>query len=101
MFSLFWCYLLLDPRSGMDKNQEFNRSLANAILSVVLQKCSEKYAMAREKVELNPLWSWHNVAHRQGFGSGSAWIRINFSCRIRILIQIADPDPGGQNDPQK
>ncbi len=46
---------------------------------------------------------------KQGFGSvsgfGSAWIRINLSCwiRIRIRIQIADPDPGpgGQNDPQK
>ncbi len=37
---------------------------------------------------------------RQGFGSGSAWIRINLSfwIRIRIRIQIADPDPdlGGQ-----
>jgi hypothetical protein len=34
----------------------------------------------------------------QGFGSGSAWIRINLSCWIRIRIQIADPvpDPGGQ-----
>ncbi len=31
----------------------------------------------------------------QGFGSGSAWIRINLSywIRIRIHIQIADPDP--------
>jgi hypothetical protein len=29
-------------------------------------------------------------------GSGSAWIRINLSCWIRIRIQIADPDPGGQ-----
>jgi hypothetical protein len=41
----------------------------------------------------------------QGFGSGSAWIRINLSCwiRIRIRIQIADPDPdpGGKNDPKK
>ncbi len=41
---------------------------------------------------------------RQGFGSGSvsgsgsAWIR---SCWIRIRIQIADPDPGGQKWPQK
>ncbi len=33
----------------------------------------------------------------QGFGSGSAWIRSNLSCWIRIRIQIADPDPGGQN----
>jgi hypothetical protein len=35
---------------------------------------------------------------RLGFGSGSAWIRINLSCWIRIRIQIADPDPdpGGQ-----
>ncbi len=36
-------------------------------------------------------------------GCGSAWIRINLICwiRIRIRIQIADPDPvpGGQNDP--
>jgi hypothetical protein len=36
----------------------------------------------------------------QGFGSGSvsgsAWIRINLSCWIRIRTQIADPDPGGQ-----
>ncbi len=30
---------------------------------------------------------------KQGFGSGSAWIRINLSCWIRIRIQIADPDP--------
>jgi hypothetical protein len=37
----------------------------------------------------------------QGFGSGSAWIRINLSCWIRIRIQIADPDPGGQKLPQK
>jgi hypothetical protein len=41
----------------------------------------------------------------QGFGSGSAWIRINLSCwiRIRIRIQIADPDPdpGGQKLPTK
>jgi hypothetical protein len=36
--------------------------------------------------------------HTQGFGSGSAWIRINLSCWIRIRIKIADPDPdpGGQ-----
>ncbi len=32
----------------------------------------------------------------QGFGSGTAWIRNNLSCWIRIRIQIADPDPGGQ-----
>jgi hypothetical protein len=34
----------------------------------------------------------------QGFGSGSAWIRINLSCWIRIPIRIpiADPDLGGQ-----
>jgi hypothetical protein len=34
----------------------------------------------------------------QGFGSGSAWIRINLSCWIRNSIQNADPDPdtGGQ-----
>ncbi len=40
---------------------------------------------------------------KQGFGSGSAWIRINLSCwiRIRIRIQIADPDPGGQKWPTK
>jgi hypothetical protein len=33
-----------------------------------------------------------------GSGSGSAWIRNNLSCwiRIRICIQIADPYPGGQ-----
>ncbi len=40
---------------------------------------------------------------RQGFGSGSAWIRINLSCWIRIRIQIADPDPdpgGGKNYPK-
>jgi hypothetical protein len=30
---------------------------------------------------------------RQGFGSGSAWIRINLSCWIRIQE--------GKNDPQK
>jgi hypothetical protein len=29
-------------------------------------------------------------------GSGSAWIRNNLSCWIRIRIQIADSDPGGQ-----
>jgi hypothetical protein len=35
---------------------------------------------------------------RQGFVSGSACIRINLSCWIRIRIQLADPDPdpGGQ-----
>ncbi len=47
---------------------------------------------------------WNPLQCRnQGFGSGSAWIRINLSCWIRIRIQIADPDPdpGGQNDPQK
>ncbi len=42
---------------------------------------------------------------KQGFGSGSGsvsgWIRINLSCWIRIRIQIADPDPGGQKWPQK
>jgi hypothetical protein len=43
----------------------------------------------------------------QGFGSasGSAWIRINLSCwiRIGIRIQIADPapDPGGKKWPTK
>ncbi len=39
----------------------------------------------------------------QGFGSGSAWIRINLSywIRIRIRIQIADPDPGGEKRPTK
>jgi hypothetical protein len=39
----------------------------------------------------------------QGCGSGSAWIRINLSCWIRIRIQIADPvpDPGGQKLPTK
>ncbi len=39
----------------------------------------------------------------QGFGSGSAWIRIDLSCWIRIRIQIADPDPdpGGQKLPTK
>ncbi len=37
----------------------------------------------------------------QGFESGSAWIRINLSCWIRIRIQIADPDPGGQKLPTK
>ncbi len=35
-------------------------------------------------------WAW-----RQGCGSGSAWIRINLSCWIRIRIQK------GKNDPQK
>jgi hypothetical protein len=39
-----------------------------------------------------------NLKNIQGFGSGSAWIRINLSCwiRIRIRIQIADLDTGGQ-----
>ena len=39
-----------------------------------------------------------STSRNQGFGSvsGSAWIRINLSCWIRIRIQIADPDPGGQ-----
>ncbi len=39
----------------------------------------------------------------QGCGSGSAWIRINLSCwiRIRIRIPYADPDPGGQKWPTK
>jgi hypothetical protein len=37
-------------------------------------------------------------SRHQGFGSGSAWIRINLSCWIRFRIQIAgpDPDPAGQ-----
>jgi hypothetical protein len=45
------------------------------------------------------------ITLNQGFGSGSAWIRINLSCwiRIRVRIQIADPDPdpGGQKLPTK
>jgi hypothetical protein len=48
--------------------------------------------------------SWlKRLKNEQGFGSGSAWIRINLSCWIRIRIQIADPDPdpGGQKLPQK
>ncbi len=47
--------------------------------------------------------SWILDPGSQGFGSGSAWIRINLSCwiRIRIRIQIADPDPGRQKWPQK
>ena len=32
----------------------------------------------------------------QGYGSGSAWIRIRFTSWIRIRIQYADPDPGGK-----
>jgi hypothetical protein len=47
-----------------------------AIPSVVLQKCSEKYAMAREKVELNPRWSWHNVAHRLQLDSLTGYITV-------------------------
>ncbi len=35
----------------------------------------------------------------QGCGSGSAWIRNNLSCWIRIRIQIADPDPDPDPDP--
>jgi hypothetical protein len=46
-----------------------------------------------------------SLRRNQGFGSGSAWIRINLSCwiRIRIRIQIADPDPdpGGEKITQK
>ncbi len=49
--------------------------------------------------------SHETVPLNQGFGSGSAWIRINLSCwiRFRIRIQIADPDPdpGGQKWPTK
>ncbi len=41
----------------------------------------------------------------QGFGSGSAWIRINLSCWIRIRFRIQnadpDPDPGGGEWPTK
>jgi hypothetical protein len=33
--------------------------------------------------------------------SCESWIRINLSFWIRIRIQIADPDPGGQKLPQK
>ena len=32
---------------------------------------------------------------KQGFGSGSEWIRIHVTSWIRIRIQYADPDPGG------
>ena len=50
-----------------------------------------------------PFLDFYFSNHGCGSVSGSAWIRINLSCWIRIRIQIADadPDPGGQNDPQK
>jgi hypothetical protein len=55
-------------------------------------------AKTTRSCEINPMCL-------QGVGSGSvsgsAWIRINLSCWIRIRIQIADPDPGGQNLPKK
>ncbi len=56
----------------------------------VLQCCWSVYL-----VESGTFW--------QGFGSGSAWIRINLSCWIRIRIRNlnADPDPGGQKWPTK
>jgi hypothetical protein len=38
---------------------------------------------------------------KQGFGSGSALIRINLSCWIRIRNLNADPDPGGKKLPTK
>ncbi len=50
-------------------------------------------------VEIKPFTL--NRVIKQGFGSRSAWIRINLSCWIRIRIQIADPDPGGQKWPTK
>ncbi len=43
----------------------------------------------------------YGTTFRQGFGSGSPWITINLSCWIRIRIQIADLDPGGQKLPTK
>ncbi len=53
-----------------------------------------------KQMEDTDLGTWE-----QGFGSVSAWIRINLSCwiRIRLRIQIADsdPDPGGQKWPTK
>jgi hypothetical protein len=45
---------------------------------------------------LYQFWVSRNDGDPQGFVSGSAWIRINLSCLIRIRIRIADPDPGGQ-----
>ncbi len=48
---------------------------------------------------VNVFMGW--LRFRQGSGSGSAWIRINLSCWIRIRIQIADPDSGGQKCPTK
>ncbi len=60
-------------------------------------------------VKLHFLFRVSYVWCEQGFGSGSlsgsgsAWIRINLSCWIRIRTQIADPDPdrGGQKWPKK
>jgi hypothetical protein len=44
---------------------------------------------------LYQVWVSRNDWDPQGFVSGSAWIRINLSCWIRIRIRIADPDTGG------
>ncbi len=53
------------------------------LLAMAMQRCSRK---------------WFNLIHfDQGFGSGSvsgsAWIRINLSCWIRIRIQEGKNDP--------
>jgi hypothetical protein len=54
-----------------------------------------RFSLLRQKFVLD--WSVPviSVSTRHGFGSvsGSAWIRINLSCWIRIQV--------GKNDPQK
>ncbi len=79
---------------------------ASGIVSLPhLGGCPQQGAVVRSRgcgVECRPvlctmdyLEGWYYVPHRQGFGSGSAWIRINLSCWIRIRIQE------GKNEPQK
>jgi hypothetical protein len=47
------------------------------------------------------LYAVFNLSFTRVFGSGSAWIRINLICWIRIRIKIADPNTGGQKWPTK
>jgi hypothetical protein len=76
-----------------------SNGLAHATIS---SDCSSlPYSTVQRPKGIVTVWNQVNyVCLSQGFGSvsrsGSAWIRINLMCWIRIRIQIADPDPGGQ-----
>ena len=74
---------------------------ASPILQVTKKKKKNFLLLEAGKAKMWAGKSFIIYTEIQGFGSGSAWIRINLSCWIRIRIQIADPDPGGQKWPQK